>query len=111
MKVKVKVENLDREIECEVGQDLRSALLEHNIPLYGPIAKLTNCKGHALCGTCRIEVVDGFEGLSDQTFYEKMRIGAKDHTQRLACLTRCYQDAVIRTFHAPPPDLYEVEEA
>ncbi len=96
-KLKVRIENLDRTIEVAVGQDLRSALLENNIMLYPPHRTHTNCHGKGLCTTCQIEVVEG-PGLSDQPFLERLRIGAE---RRLACQTRVYQDAVIRTLHVP----------
>lgn len=103
MKVKVTIENLDRTIEMEVGDDLRTALLENDIDLYGPKHQHRNCRGKGLCTTCQIEVVDA-PGLSDQGPIEKLRIGEE---RRLACQARNYQDAVIRTLHQPDPTVYE----
>ena len=119
MMVKIKVENLDREIEIPVGQDLRTALMENDIEVYEGFWKLANCQGHGLCGTCQVDVLEG-PGLSDMSPWEKARIhGLKVVTRltkwapswlpipkmrskepekcRLACLARCYQDGVIRT--------------
>lgn len=104
MKIKLTIENLDRTIEMEVGQDIRSALLENDIPLYAPKHKHTNCHGKGLCTTCQIELVEA-PGVSDQGAIEKLRVGAE---RRLACQARNYQDAVIRTVHQPDPALYEV---
>lgn len=108
MNVKIKIENLDQTIESEVGQDLRSALLENDIEIYEGIHKLLNCQGKGLCGTCVIGVVEG-PGLSNQTPYERARAkftaGSRVEHPRLACLTRCYQDAFIQTL--PQPALVE----
>lgn len=100
MKVKVTIENLEQTIEAEVGENLRNVLLEHDIQLYPKTLQgHLNCHGKGLCTTCQIEVVNG-PGLSDQSFYERLRIGPK---RRLACQTRIYQDAVIRTLHQTAP--------
>lgn len=119
MKVRVKLKNLDREVDVIVGQDLRSGLLDNDIEVYDgnvpmlPLPwKLLNCQGHGLCGSCMINIVEGQEGLSPQTLWEKIRVGifsamrAKEKgttfgKPRLACLTRCYQDAVIETMASP----------
>lgn len=99
MHVNVKIENLDRTIEVEPGQNLRSALLDNDIEVYTFRDKILNCRGKGLCGTCRIEVVEG-PGLSDASLYERIRVRDLPNG-RLACQTRCYQDAVIRTLITP----------
>ena len=108
MTVKVKIENLDKTIEVEVGDNLRGALLDNDVEIYEGIHKLLNCQGKGLCGTCVIDVVEG-AGLSDQSAYEKARAkikaGGRVEHPRLACLTRCYQNCAIRTL--PQPALVE----
>lgn len=101
MKVKVKIENLERTIEAEVGQDLRTALLENDVKLYGPkfLHQHFNCHGKGLCTTCQVEIVEG-DGVCDQSFFERIRIGSE---HRLACQARIYQDTVIRTLHETLP--------
>ncbi len=103
MKVKVKIENLDREIEMEVGEDLRSALLENDIDLYGRKFAHRNCHGHGMCTKCQVEVREGESACSDQSVYERARVGSK---RRLACQTRVYQDIVIETLHEVPQEVY-----
>ena len=97
MKVKLEIQNLDRTIEAEVGEDLRTALLENDIEIYAGLYRITNCRGKAICASCRVEVVDG-PGLSDQSLYERVRIGPH---LRLACQARIYKDTVIRTLVTP----------
>lgn len=98
MKVKVKIENLDQTVEGEVGEDLRQILVDNDIPLYEGIHNLINCRGKGLCGTCLIEVAEGAEKLSDASTYEKVRAGKG---RRLACQTRIYGDATVRTLVQP----------
>jgi ferredoxin len=119
MTVKVKIDNLDRTIDAEVGENLRDVLLDADVDLYPGIDRVINCRGKALCGTCQIEVVEGAEGLSDFSLYERFRIFCQDGidrivsrfgvkrpcwfrpNRRLACQARIYRDAVIRTMVTP----------
>jgi len=41
------------------GVNLRKALLSHGIKPYIGKDRFLNCLGNGLCGTCRVEVVDG----------------------------------------------------
>lgn len=109
MNVKITIENLNRTIEAEVGQDLRSALLENDVEVHQGFKRYTfpvlgNCDGHGVCGSCVVDIVKG-DGLSDQTMYEKVRsqmyAGKRAANPRQACLTRVYQDCVIRTLATP----------
>lgn len=117
MKVKVRLEDLDKTIDCDVGDDLRTAMLEGHVTPYGQGLirnEFLNCHGKGLCGQCKINVVEGEEGLSEPSPHEKFLMGLMDGIQsrekkpggRLACLTRCYQDVVVETIHAPPPPEY-----
>lgn len=131
MKVKVKIQNLDKEVEIDLGDDLRTGLMENKVDVYdgnpiiplpipGNVAlrsplpwSLVNCQGHGLCGSCLVDVAEGAEGLSDATSYERARARffnwlrvkydkkPKLANPRLACLTRCYRDTVIRTMPGP----------
>ena len=99
MKVTVKIENIERTIELEPGGNMRKALLENGIQLYASNQEHLNCHGLGGCTRCQIEVVEG-PGLSDQSMYERLRVGTK---RRLACQMRVYQDSVIRTLHQAAP--------
>ncbi|NKE37190.1 (2Fe-2S)-binding protein [Natronococcus sp. JC468] len=43
-------------IEVEPGTNLREALLEHDLPVYGTVSQYANCGGRGLCSTCTVEV-------------------------------------------------------
>ncbi|HUN66553.1 MAG TPA: 2Fe-2S iron-sulfur cluster-binding protein [Bacteroidota bacterium] len=46
-------------IEVPEGTNLRKALLNNGISPYHGKDKVLNCLGNGLCGTCRVEIVDG----------------------------------------------------
>jgi ferredoxin len=46
-------------IDVPEGTNLRKALLKNGISPYHGKDKLLNCLGNGLCGTCRVEIVDG----------------------------------------------------
>ncbi|TKY48188.1 Photosynthetic NDH subunit of subcomplex B 3 [Spatholobus suberectus] len=70
------------------GQKLRNIMLDTNIELYGPYARLLlNCAGGGTCGTCMVEILEGKELLSPRTDKEKEILKKKPKNWRLACQT------------------------
>lgn len=51
--------NEGKTLEVPEGTNLRKALLKNGVNPYMGKDKLLNCLGFGLCGTCRVEVVDG----------------------------------------------------
>ena len=51
--------NEGKTIEVKEGENLRKVLLKNGISPYVGKDKFLNCWGFGLCGTCRVEVVDG----------------------------------------------------
>ena len=51
--------NEGRTLEVPEGTNLRKALLNAGISPYVGKDNLFNCRGWGLCGTCRVEIVDG----------------------------------------------------
>lgn len=43
-------------LEVEMGANLRAALLEADLPVYGTLSQYANCGGRGLCSTCTVEV-------------------------------------------------------
>jgi ferredoxin len=68
-----------------------------------------DCDGQGVCGTCRVEVEAGAEGLSPVEERERSQLGpAVDQGWRLCCLARVYGDVVVRVPEggfAYPPEL------
>ncbi|TAK66507.1 MAG: (2Fe-2S)-binding protein [Bacteroidetes bacterium] len=51
--------NEGKTIEVPEGANLRKTLLQNGISPYKGLDKALNCFGNGLCGTCRVEIVDG----------------------------------------------------
>lgn len=64
-----------------------------------------DCGGKALCGTCRVRVLSGAEGLSPTGERERLRLEAVgaplDGSVRLACQARASRDAEIEALLGP----------
>ncbi len=81
------------------GANLRESLLHHDVDLYNSTAKLLNCHGHSICGSCLVQV----EGsVSEPTEPEKLRMAVPPHSQhsdrRLACQVKVLGDVKITKF-------------
>jgi len=62
--------------------------------LEGEIAISHECGGDGACGTCRIEVVEGWERLSPMTMDELAR--DLERPYRLSCQAKATGDVVVR---------------
>ncbi len=51
--------NEGKTLEVAEGANLRKVLLKNGLSPYVGKDRLLNCLGHGLCGTCRVEIVDG----------------------------------------------------
>ena len=51
--------NEGKTLTVEQGTNLRKALLKNGVSPYVGKDKILNCLGNGLCGTCRVEVVEG----------------------------------------------------
>ena len=58
------------------GTNLRKFALKCQIPVYKGINRILNCRGHRLCGTCRVEILDG-RGASSRTPAEESTLIGK----------------------------------
>lgn len=88
-----KIKFKGKEIECNKGQDLRSALLALDLTPHNKRAKMLNCKGLGTCGTCAV-LVEG--EVSKMSYIEKRRLSFPPHNPddglRLACQCRVHGD-------------------
>lgn len=108
--------NEDKRVEVEDGANLRKVALRHGINPYKGFDKIFNCRGFGLCGTCRVEIVDG-KGASPQTdrevsalrgllpFYA--RKWGKD--VRLSCRVEVKGDMQVRTYPEVSVDMEETK--
>ncbi len=85
-----------REIECELGANLRQVLMARGLPLYHPAARVIHCRGLGTCGTCAVKI----EGnVSEMTAVERWRLNFPPHQSqsglRLACQCKVLGDLRI----------------
>jgi ferredoxin len=85
----------------EVAQEanLREALLEQDVDLYSAGAKVLNCHGHGVCGTCLVQV----EGaVSERNKLETTRMSIPPHSahkdRRLSCQTKVMGDVRVTKY-------------
>jgi ferredoxin len=107
-----------KKIEVEEGANLRQAAMDAGISVYKGPAKLLNCLGNGLCGTCLVYVKEGQEDHSDMGFLESLHLNTHPitllhrmgHEQeaRLSCQMEVREDIVVDT--EPELNLYGDEE-
>jgi ferredoxin len=95
---KIMAEGKTFEVNDETN--LRDALLNQDVTLYSPKAKVFNCGGLGICGTCLVQV----EGaVSEPTKLERSHIGSPPRctyqTRRQACQTKVLGDVCITKFN------------
>ncbi len=108
--------NEEKKIEVAEGANLRKVALQNGISPYRGLDKIFNCRGFGLCGTCRVEIVDG-KGASPQTdreisalrglqpFYA--RTWGKD--VRLSCRIEIKDDMEVKTNPEVSIDMQETK--
>ena len=90
----VEFPNEDRTIEVPYGANLRRAALDNDIDIYGFPFNISNCRGHGLCGTCKVRV-EPETNLNDRTNAEIRKLKASP--LRLACQSTVEGDIACYT--------------
>ena len=100
-------------VEVPEGANLRQVALENGIEVYQGADRVVNCRGHGLCGTCRVYVKEGTKNTSPPTLVERLKTSlafwAIDHEDevRLSCQTKVMGDMTVET--TPDGNLYGVD--
>ncbi len=107
-----------KKIEVEEGANLRQAAMEAGVSVYQGPAKLLNCLGNGLCGTCLVYVKEGQEDHPDMGLLESIHLNCHPitllHTMghedeaRLSCQMEVREDITVDT--EPQLNLYGEEE-
>ena len=97
--------NENKTVEVPAGTNLRKTLLAQGISPYLGKDKFLNCLGNGLCGTCRVEIVDGkgaspMQPLEDLSLVGMMPFYARKIPKnvRLSCQTSIANDIQIKTY-------------
>ena len=87
-----------KEVNCDVGENLRQVALREGMQLYGLKGKLGNCGGYGQCMTCSISISEGEEdSVSPITETERNRLIGRPSSWRLACQTQVNSSVDIIT--------------
>jgi ferredoxin len=99
--------NEGKTIEAAAGANLRKVLLANGIALYRGKDRLLNCLGNGLCGTCRVELVDGKGAPAATPMEESALVGLVPFyarlipkNTRLSCRIAVSNDMAIKTLPA-----------
>ena len=77
--------NWNKSVRVGALANLRRVALLAGVPLYNGLAKMANCHGAGVCGTCRVKV-DPSESVTPPTAMERLRGCTGPY--RLACQAR-----------------------
>jgi ferredoxin len=91
---KVYFPNEDRTIDVPYDANLRRAALDNGVNVYAWPHQFLNCRGHGLCGTCRVKVEPDWN-LSDRTNAENHKLKAAP--LRLSCQSKVEGDITCWT--------------
>lgn len=92
----------DRRVDVPAGADLRRWCKDNGVQIYPWHARIGNCFGHGLCGTCLVQVDDP-AALSPRTAKEVVKLGLGFPAgYRLACQATVVGDMRCLTQPTPP---------
>lgn len=104
---KVKFVKEKKEIEVLDGANLRKEARKAGIEIYPGVHKIANCRGFGLCCSCRMNIKQGRDNVSQPGFWEKFnflinpigffaRVNHEDEL-RLSCQTTVHGDIEVET--------------
>ena len=103
--------NEGKTLEVPEGTNLRKLMLKNGISPYTGIDAVLNCRGNGLCGTCRVEVVDGKGAPTMTALEESALVGLipfygrlVPKNTRLSCRIDVTKDISIKTHPAVATD-------
>ena len=74
-------------VSCLKGQSLRTVLTGVGIDVYNGKAKITNCGGGGICGTCVVSVIPPVNDWEPRPAFEAKKLRRYDEFARLSCNT------------------------
>lgn len=103
---KIHFVNEFKTVDCDENTNVRQAAMKAGIELYTGLSKHLNCHGLGLCGTCKVEVVEGEVAPAGLTMRERLEIHPLLNPEtRLACQIRPKSDIKVVSQNAPRWDL------
>ena len=102
-------ERQGKTVRANAGLNLRKLALENGVEVYKGIDKLINCRGHGLCGTCKVEVTatNAFD-INPRTAMEEEKLKKFNNPKlRLSCQVVVHGNISIKT---APVELMKQDE-
>lgn len=103
--------NEGKTLEVPEGANLRNVLLKNGVSPYQGIDAVLNCRGNGLCGTCRVEIVDGKGAPAMSVLEESALVGLLPFygrlvpkNTRLSCRIDVTKDVSVKTHPAVATD-------
>jgi ferredoxin len=85
----------DRQLTCKGGTNLRNLLVGEGINVYRSLTRWTNCNGNQRCGTCIVDITEGFDACSRKDLAEEAVLAENPDGYRLSCVTAVYGDITV----------------
>ena len=81
-------------VDVPDGANLRQVALDNGIEVYQGLDIVANCRGRGLCGTCRVEIVDG-KGVPPMAQSEEVAlVGEAYNVQRSGWSDAAYKSSI-----------------
>ena len=94
-----------KDVNCQIGEDLRQVILREGLELYGFKGKIGNCGGYGQCKTCTVSIEsDERQSLSPITEVERELLNNNPSNWRLACQALVQSSLVVLTRPQNPPN-------
>lgn len=84
----------NRVLTVPMGANLRDVLVANGVQVYRQAARILNCSGKQLCGTCIVDV-QGEEFCSRRSIDEASTLRENPSSYRLSCVTDVYGDITV----------------
>mmetsp|Transcript_151838 Transcript_151838/g.268101 ORF Transcript_151838/g.268101 Transcript_151838/m.268101 type:complete len:321 (-) Transcript_151838:223-1185(-) len=88
----------DMVLKVPYGANLRDQLISRGINVYQSVTRWTNCNGQQLCGTCIVNIIQGFDDVSKQGLDERQLLIDSPQTYKLSCQTEVYGNITVQVF-------------
>ena len=86
-------------VSVNAGWNLRRLARANGVPVYRGLARIFNCRGQGLCGTCKVEVFSREPGaLNPRTAMEEKKLkGFSNPNLRLSCQVKVHGNILVKT--------------
>ena len=97
-------ERQKKTVSVNAGWNLRRLALDNGVGVYQGLAKVYNCRGNGLCGTCKVEIfTSGPTDLNPRTAMEEQKLKKFTNPNlRLSCQVIVHGNIRVKTYPVEP---------